>query len=267
MGRTPLPKSLRHKAESVKRAERWLRLLVEQPIYNGGYGCPGCGGFTVLPAPKEQPLSESKTGNCPWCETALVPLDEAFWRGVSDSIRRAWRRDPALLSRIKAESSGYPAPRWPGPLSWIADAWQRAGKPPGKPFKGEQHYLLDFFMRTLKQPSGFVGIEEDKDEDRWKEHLVPFQGGLGLTPEEALDVLSETEFPRGGVTIEGKTYAGLPGKVLNALSKKIRELWGSNLPEARDIARSLSWVRRQRKEPLARLNGERVRAREPKAGK
>ncbi len=216
MGKTPVLKSLRKKAKSVKLAERWLRLLVEQPICNGGYSCPRCRGFTA----------ESRTGKCPWCETALVSLDEAFWRKVSDSIRRALRRDPELLSRIKAESSGYPTPRWPGPLSWIADAWRRAGKPPGRPMESVRPYRIDFWVRALRQAKGLSQEEACEALDRLirgdPEHLGP----------------------------EARVWREKISQHLSALGL-----------DPRDLKRNLAWVRRQREDILARWSGERVRAR------
>ncbi len=221
MGKTPRLNHLKKKTKSVQLAERWLRLLIEHPILPGDSHEPyaWCNTCETL---------IGKPVKCPWCGRPTLVLDNAYWGRVSDSVRRAVRRDPEVIARVKAESRMYPVPMLPEPLSWITDAWVRAGKPSGRPREIEQAYGIDFFVRELTHR-------------------------LGLSRAEALDVLSNT------VNTGRKRYADLSEDELNAWEERVRYYLG-NSRDPRELRRILSWVRRQRNDPRARLKGERVRA-------
>ena len=73
-------------------------------------------------------------------------------------------------------------------------------------------------------------------------------------------------FPEGSGRWQGKDYAKIPGEELRTLGEGIRGAVGDIPGSALDLpemGRTMAWVDRQRTVPMARLQGERVRKRNP----
>jgi hypothetical protein len=252
----------------MERAKAWLRFLVEHPLAGDpSLRCQKCGGIRAK--------ADSRPGRppgdaCEWCGGPTLLLDESYWGRVSKTILLALRRDSELLAQVKVEFGVVRFPDLPGPLSWLKNAWEQAGKPSGRPVQSDQHYRIESIVRMLTRPLGPVGREDHDEATRplatnEDQDITLLQGGFGLTMEEALDVMSGTNFLAGEVRVVGgtgivKRYAGLSGEQLNVLGKRVRQHLG-NVPDRAEIFRSCQWVRRQRRVPRARLRGERVRAR------
>ena len=210
--------------------EEWLRLLVETNMEALAGWCARCR------------VGECYREKCQWCGAALVKLDEQFWFQIGRKIRWALRKDRALLSRVKSErdnhySTTHP-PRFPSPLVWLQELWEKAPPPPHQPFAPQMHYQVANWVESLRQ--------------------------FGLSNEEAMEVLGQDDFPNGKFERQGKDFAEIPGEVLRKLGKAFLLTVGSvpcSVKSLSEMGRTLKWVNRQRTVPMARLRGERVRKR------
>lgn len=112
--------------------------------------------------------------------------------------------------------------------------------PPHQPFAPQVHYQVANWIESLRQ--------------------------LGCSKEEAIEVLSQDDFPVGQFERQGKNYGNIPGAELQQLGKAFRLTVGSLPSSVKNLSetwRTLKWVNRQRTVPMARLKGERVRKRNP----
>lgn len=199
---------------TLRDGAQWLRLLAEAPL-------PAFGEHGYCPRCRRLAGDADDLG----CNHRRVRLDENFWGRVSRRIRRAYQEDPTLFSRVKADfPDGFRLMPLPEPLAWLNEAWQSAGKSPGRPPKRSTHYWIDFWVNTL----------------RW----------IRLSQNEALDVLT------GSIREGMRTYGGHPRRVLTrierAYAQSLKRL-GIARPDRRGIVRALSWVRHQRLDPRARI--------------
>ncbi len=217
--------------------ESWVRLLTEMNMGNLAGWCAQCEGGEV----QERMM-------CQDCGASLLVFDPPFWKRVGVKIRRAIKRDRTLLSRVKAEwetlNGSRRTPSFPGQLEWLITAWQRVGKPAGRPFEVSVHYRLANWIADLR--------------------------ALGLSNEEIVDILGEEDLPDGPIKRGRKDYANLPGKKLRELREGVKRSLGY-LPggalHLEELWRIVKWVERQRDVPMARLRGERIRARDRRRGR
>ncbi len=197
---------------------------------------------------------------------------------LSALFRRALRRDPKFVARIKAETPWLPddvaCRKFTGPLAWLGEVWQRAGKPPGRPFDPTRHWGIVTAMqmlRTTHTPIPAAGGEPMFDTESHEMRparpgeLIGTQRGHepGLTFSEAVRVLEGEPFPPGPLPArhDGVTRPALTGEMLNAISQDLRKRLG--YPASREeIIRSLQWARERRASPQARYAGTRVRVRD-----
>ncbi len=151
---------------------------MEQPLAGAAWLCQEC-GISV-------PGGSVSPGACGWCGKPTVELDDAFWGRISATIRRAWQRDPELLGRVKADAGGRLPPMLPEPLLWLYGAWERTGRPGGHPFEAERHFRIDFVMRFLTRPTGWLIArkgwrfrgEDGREVVAEEDELLRIQGGL-----------------------------------------------------------------------------------------
>jgi hypothetical protein len=213
--------------------EEWLRLLFGETNMAALVGwCENCR------------VGECSQQTCQRCGAALLKFDEQFWSQIGRKIRRAMRKDRALLPRVKSErESLYGMKRkqtFPPPLDWLNRLWEQASQPPRQSFDPQIHYQVANWVESLRR--------------------------LGLSKEEIIDVLSTGDFQNGQVKREGKDYAKIPGEDLRKLGEDFRRAVGYVPGSALDLSemwRTMTWVDRQRTVPMARLRGERVRKRNP----
>ncbi len=265
-------------------AESWFHFLGEEPICTGAGEAPWayCRKCRGLSAP-----GPGSAGTCSWCGMPTVPLDFAYWKKISRMIQRAVKRDPNLVARVKAKLPWVrPEVSFRGPLEWLQDLWRRASKPRGRPPIDERRtYWIDAEMRiltrTIYEGPGEPGepvLDNGQVRPAKDGEWVRSECGLGLTKEEAIEVLSGRTFPDGPVTREApdrrdrtprrqprQPYGGLKGEELNALGEAARRRLDGRVPGRSEIYQILRWVRRQRGYPhgdvSARYTGERLRAR------
>ena len=173
---------------------------------------------------------------------ALLKFDEQFWSQIGRKIRWAMRKDRALLSRVKSERENLYGtkhkPNFPSPLVWLHTLWEQTSPPPHQPFAPQVHYQVANWIESLRR--------------------------LGLSKEETMEVLSQDDFRVGQFERQGKDYANIPGEDLRKLGEAFRLTIGSlpgSVKNLSEMGRTLKWVSRQRTVPMARLKGERVRAR------
>lgn len=128
----------RLRLDSISGGE-WLRLLLEMRLDNFPEGgqCEGCRSFCVR-----------KVDVCPSCGQRVIRVD---WEKVSNHIKRAWRNDRKLLSKVKADyvsrfpeevRSRVPTPDFHSSLGWLKEAWERTGKPRGRPVDVHRCYKI-----------------------------------------------------------------------------------------------------------------------------
>ena len=211
--------------------EEWLRLLTGEtnmPAFTGWCACCRVG--------------ECHCDACQWCGAALLKFDEQFWSQIGRKIRWAMRKDRALLSRVKSERESLYGtkhkPNFPSPLVWLHTLWEQTSPPPHQPFAPQVHYQVANWIESLRR--------------------------LGLSKEETMEVLSQDDFRVGQFERQGKDYANIPGEDLRKLGEAFRLTIGSlpgSVKNLSEMGRTLKWVSRQRTVPMARLKGERVRAR------
>jgi len=213
--------------------EQWLRLLTGETNMGGFVGwCTNCR------------TGKCRETTCLQCGTALLLFDEPFWCRTGHKIRMALQKDRTLLSRVKSERESLYRnrcqPMFPAPLEWLLKAWEQAPRLPHRSFDPHAHYVATNSIVSLQK--------------------------LGLSKEESIEVLSTEDFPNGQFERQGKDYAKFPGEELRVIGEGIRRAVGDIPGSALDLGemgRSMAWVDRQRAVPMARLNGERVRKRNP----
>jgi hypothetical protein len=209
----------------------WLRLLTGETKVVALIGW--CGQCRV---------GECYQESCSRCGEALIVFDEPFWAQIGRKIRRALQKNRTLLSRVKSERESlygtmHP-PTFPAPLAWLHALWEQTSPPPHQPFVPQIHYQVANWVESLQ--------------------------GTGLSKEEIIEVLGESELSDAPNREKRKDYGKLSKADLLQLRMKFRQsvrgLPGSvkGLPE---MWRTLKWVDRQRTTPMARLRGERVRER------
>ncbi len=205
-------------------------------------------------------------------------LDERGQEQLSALIRRARRRDPYLVARIKAEIPWLPedvvCARFTGLLAWLGYVWRHAGKPLGRPFDPSRHWGIVCAMEMLRQthtPIPAAGGEPAFDTESHATRparpgeLIWTQRGHepGLTFREAMTVLTGKPFPSGPLSPrrDGVARPALTGETLNAISRDLRTRLA--YPASREeIIRSMRWAREQRRSVQARWGGARVRVRD-----
>ncbi len=211
---------------------RWLRLLMmEMPTVGNMAGwCASCKNI------------ESHRSTCYRCDGPLVCFDEAYWSDVGTKIKAAVQNDHALIRRVKAEAKAFRFDRQtlyiPSVLAWVRDEWDQAVTPEGRPFD------------PITQYKGANCVHDFRE--------------LGFTDEEIVDLFAEREqLPDGPVKIKRRDYAGISGKVLREMRDRAIASIGhvpASLTSVPELWRTMAWVKEQRENPLARLNGERPRA-------
>jgi hypothetical protein len=154
------------------------------------------------------------------------------------------QKDKSLLSRVKSERESLYGTKhklqFPSPLEWLHNSWAQAPRPPHHAFDPRIPYLVANWIDSLSR--------------------------LGLSQAEIVDVLSTAELPDGLVKRRGKDYANLPGEDLRKLGEEFRQELGrvpSSAQDPSEMWRTIKWVDRQRAVPMARLQGERLRKRNP----
>jgi DNA-binding transcriptional MerR regulator len=213
--------------------EEWLRLLTGETNMAAFVGwCASCR------------TGKCRETTCLHCGEALLLFDEQFWFKIGRKIRLALQKDRTLLSRVKSERESLYGtrytPMFPAALEWLLNSWERAPRPPHRSFDPKAHYLVANCIESLQR--------------------------LGRSKEEIIEVLSKDDFPDGQFEPQGRDYAKIPGMDLRRLGEGIRRAVGDIPGSALDlseIGRTMPWVDRQRSVPMARLQGERVRKRNP----
>lgn len=183
---------------------------------------------------------------CLHCGAALLLFDKLFWLQIGRKIRLALQQDRTLLSCVKSDRESLYGtkykPKFPVSLEWLLTSWEQAPPPPHRAFDPKAHYLVANCTESLQR--------------------------VGLSKEEIIDVLETAEFPKGQVERQGKDYAKISGEKLRTMGEGIRRVVEAISPlDVAEIGRTMAWVNRQRSVPMARLQGERVRKRNPVGGR
>jgi len=151
-----------------------LWLLAEEPrlFFSPKLWCPSCERVVATT------LGEAgdESWPCPECHAPTRALDPSWLERASGRMRDAIQNDRDLLGRIKAKwedlHDGAPLPPLPGPLTWLHTAWERAGKPRGRPTAILNRYELAHVVGRLEsahvpKPS-MEKIFEARGEERLK---------------------------------------------------------------------------------------------------
>ena len=211
--------------------EEWLRLLAGETNMGAFVGwCERCR------------TGKCREKTCHHCGAELLLFDEQFWSQIGRKIRRALQKDKALLSRVKSEwESLYGMkykPTFPPPLEWLHTLWEQTSPPPHSPFAPQVHYQVANWIESLRR--------------------------LGLSKQEIIEVLGDSDLPDGLNVGERQDYAELSHADLLMLRNKFRQAVGRLPGSVKDLPemwRTIKWVDRQRTVPMARLKGECVRKR------
>jgi len=166
---------------------------------------------------------------CRKCGSLTRLLEDTWLPWASDRMRTAIRNDRNLLPRVKAEwedlHDGAPFPRLPEPFAWLNAAWQKAGKPRGRPTAVHERYALAHAVEQLER----AGVLESDIEEIFRIHGKSRQMRYNKLPARVHRFLGPCE---GGFAVD------LP-------SVQPRTLWAG-----------VRWVRRQWTHPRSRLRGE-----------
>jgi hypothetical protein len=208
-----------------------VRLLVHEPHLFGApkIWCPTCHRVIGIlwgdPAARRGDLWP-----CRKCGSPTHLLEDTWLPWASARMRTAIRNDRNLLPRVKAEwedlHDGGPFPRLPEPLEWLNAAWQKAGKPRGRPTVVHERYALAHVVEQLE----CAGASESDIEEILQAHGRRRQMRYNKLPAHVHRFLGPCE---GGFAVD------LP-------SAHPRTLWAD-----------VQWVRRQWTNPMARLRGDR----------
>lgn len=224
-------------------APAWLRLLLLRPLCHEPQliCCPYCGIY-------EHPLAEPAYHRmCVQCDHYALPLDDTFWRDVSDRLKRAWYQDRTLIARIKQEWEDGSVPVFEGPLRWVTEVWRHAPKRRGRPPADRRRTLIGVWMEFLTKRCMRVGADDGT-------HLSFEQVPSLLPQRQAIRTL------QGDIPVEGRVLQTVGGRrvIFGALSAKelhkftkafrarARRLFGKAIElDEREARRALRWSERQ----------------------
>jgi hypothetical protein len=230
----------------------WIRLFREQPFPNlpNVFYCPGCERLECIAFAKRK-----KWERCLSTGAMLYRLDDTFWRKISRSIKRAYRKDRWLLARIKAEFPDWSLPKLEGSFAWLNDAWKKAPRPKGRPQNIAMRFFLADWINTLSAHRYVFKATPDG---------TPYFEVQRPLMSRNMAVQELGDFMRiDGVGVQ-KQYGGLQLNELEnlaqAFQREANERFGS-VPtmEQRDVQRAIGWVKRVQQDPGARISGEKMR--------
>ncbi len=220
----------------VLNGPQLLRLLAEGPdsFFAPHIWCRRCQRVTaILRGDWTERLGESF--RCSACDGPATLLEEGWRKSAFERIRRAIRKDPDLLSRVKMKwdelHDGAPFPRLPEPFGWFNRVWEKAGRPPGRPSSVLVRYELA--------------------------HRVGHFESAGVSSEQIQELFLERDKEK-----RLEIYDNLPDRVHRFLGKEFRNSI-STIPivsRPEQLWRRVQWARRQWTSPNARLQEERVNA-------
>lgn len=148
-----------------------LRLLLSEPkIWEKLVQCPRCEWEGISAG-----WGKDEARRCSECDGVRTLLDAKWWERASHRVRQACVRDRSLIPTVKAEwkqlHDGAPLPRFPERFAWLNEAWEKAGRPNGRPFSPLKHYQLAYVVGWLESAvvsSGHILniLKEPKEEIR-----------------------------------------------------------------------------------------------------
>ena len=220
-------------------AQAWLRLLIVWPLCNEPQliFCPRCGIRT-------HPLAEPHFHRvCIECDGYALPLNEIFWQGVSDYLRRSFQQGQPLFARITKELNDFVAPTFEGPLKWINDRLRHTLKPKGRPHNKKRRVLIGGWMEFLTKPC--VRVHTDTNDQF---HIEKVQSLLPTA--QAIKTLQGHIPEKGDIrTVTGRTvsFGELSAKELQALTQAFQQgttrvLRKELEVEEREARRALRWL-------------------------
>ena len=179
------------------------------------------------------------------CDGYALPLNEAFWKRVSDRIWRAWRQDQKLIARVKQEFEGWPVPSFKGPLAWLNDAWSQAQRFQGRPSaRPDRWALIANYVGFLTKPCVMVKADSSGQ--------VHFREVSSLAPQWcAIEAL------KGRAPEKGSTYKTEDGRQVKldwaslkalassgaAFQRRAKDLLGDLIQlDPREVSRALRWT-------------------------
>jgi hypothetical protein len=149
----------RHDDESLLSGAELLHLLVAEPslFFSPRLWCPRCKRVVGI-------ILGLKSGGqeggmvCASCGGATRVVEQhSRLKRASRRIRGALVADHTLLPAVKAEwealRDGTPFPNLPKPFDWLNRAWERAGRPRGRPSNLVQRYELAHAVGRLRVAS------------------------------------------------------------------------------------------------------------------
>ncbi len=216
---------------------------------------------------------------CPYgtCDGLSLPVDAAWWERASRRVRYACARDRNLLPEVKSEREalyGKLPPQFPAPFAWLAPQWEHV------------------------QPAAHRPVDQRVHHRRY--NLVSCLWGLGFSDRESADLLTrvakmnqkeyaETLGAKREALVKKYVLVDAPGWLARrraaraSLEARTRDIFGfsrtgealrlsdvesvrtcardAEVGDAAELLRSVRWVRRQYRDSMGHLRGERVRVR------
>jgi hypothetical protein len=207
-----------------------VRLLVQeqQLFFAPRVWCPTCRGV-VATLWGDATERRGEPWPCLKCGSTTRILEAAWVQGAADRMRTAVRNDRNLLPKVKAEwedlHDGAPFPRLPEPLAWLNAAWQKAGRPRGRPTALRERYALAHAVDQLER----AGVSVSDIEEIFRTHGKKRQMHYKKLPARVHRFLGPCE----------------AGFAVDLPRVHPRRLWAD-----------VQWVRRQWTNPRSRLTGE-----------
>ncbi len=255
------------------RSDLALRVLVENNFRIAE--CSACGAeVSLIFDPSDDPFP------CAECEHgAYKLLDRDFLRRCSARVRRRVRRDPKELLRLKSWWMGQHGedsapPVFPEPFAWLNSAWVKAGKPRGRSFNWAGRLAIAHVLFDLQRELGPLKPKSlpfplhgpaKCDSKCVSLHLPVRLIAELLTLRDDPSALRQRLEDRWALNRRDREDRERVQQKIVRVVKLIKDLGdmigfygglGSNPQELSALAR---WAVRQWQDPIARLEGERIR--------
>ena len=237
------------------RSDLALRFLLEENFQIAE--CSACGDeVSCVLVASDDPIPCFKCGR-----GSYQPLDQEFLRRLSKTFQQRVRRDPEVLVRLKSCWAGLHGedakPMFPEPFAWLNKEWAKAGKPRGPRFDYAGKMTIASLLFELQAQLGASKRETL--------HLPVCRIVKLLELRHDASALRRRLEDQWALKRRGREDRERVQRKIARVAELIEDLGGligyegglaSNPKELSALAR---WAVRQSQDPIARLDGERIR--------